>query len=115
MRRPGVAVSVAAALLLGAVFAGDSVWTALAALLVAGGWGALALAGRAPLPAGGGVLMGLLLATAAWSGLSIAWSVAPDLSWAELDRTLVYGRFPRRRPAARRGAAASLRGSPRWR
>ena len=51
-----MAVSVAAALLLGALFAGDSVWTALAALLVAGGWGALALAGRAPLPAGGGVL-----------------------------------------------------------
>ena len=85
-----MAVSVAAALLLVAVFAGDSVWTAVAALLVAGTWGALALAGRAPLPAGGGVLAGLLLATAAWSGLSIAWSVAPDLSWAELDRTLVY-------------------------
>ena len=88
-----MAVSVAAALLLGAVFAGDSVWTALAALLVAGGWGALALAGRAPLPGGGGVLLGLLLATAAWSGLSIAWSVAPDLSWAELNRTLVYVAF----------------------
>ena len=88
-----MAVSVAAALLLGAVFAGDSVWTALAALLVAGGWGTLALAGRAPLPGGGGVLGALLLATAAWSGLSIAWSVAPDLSWAELDRTLVYAAF----------------------
>ncbi len=88
-----MAVSVAAALLLGAVFVGDSVWTALAALLVAGGWGALALAGRAPLPGGGGVLVGLLLATAAWSGLSIAWSVAPDLSWVELNRTLVYVAF----------------------
>ena len=88
-----MAVSVAAALLLGAVFAGDSVWTALAALLVAGGWGALALAGRVPLPGGGGMLVGLLLATAAWSGLSIAWSVAPDLSWIELNRTLVYAAF----------------------
>ena len=48
-----MAVSVATALLLAALFAGDSVWTALAALLVAGGWGALALAGRAPLPGGG--------------------------------------------------------------
>ena len=101
-----MAVSVSAALLLGAVFAGDSVWTALAALLVAGGWGALALAGRAPLPGGGGVLLGLLLATAAWSGLSIAWSVAPDLSWAELDRTLVYVAFLAVGPPARRGAGS---------
>ena len=110
-----MAVSVAAALLLVAVFAGDSVWTGVAALLVAGTWGALALAGRAPLPAGGGVLGGLLLATAAWSGLSIAWSVAPDLSWAELDRTLVYGAFlavglllAAGRPDAARLAAVAL-------
>ena len=110
-----MAVSVAAALLLGAVFAGDSVWTALAALLVAGCWGALALAGRAPLPGGGAVLGGLLLATAAWSGLSIAWSVAPDLSWAELDRTLVFVAFLAvglllcaGRPDAARLAAAAL-------
>ena len=88
-----MAVSVAAALLLCAVFAGDAVWVATAALLVAGGWGALALAGRAPLPRGGLALGALLLATAAWSGLSLAWSVAPDLSWAELDRTLVYLAF----------------------
>ena len=39
------------------------------------------------------MLVGLLLATAAWSGLSIAWSVAPDLSWVELNRTLVYVAF----------------------
>ena len=107
-----MAVSVAAALLLGAVFAGDSVWTALAALLVAGGWGALALAGRAPLPGGGGVLVGLLLATAAWSGLSIAWSVAPDLSWVELNRTLVVRRVPRRRPPARRRPAGACEAAP---
>ena len=88
-----MAVSVAAALLLGAVFAGDSVWIALAALLVAGGWGVLACAGRAPLP-GGGLWLGVaLLAIAVWSGLSIAWSIAPDLSWAELDRILVYVAF----------------------
>ena len=48
-----MAVSVATALLLAALFAGDSVWTAIAVLLVAGGWSALALAGRAPLPGGG--------------------------------------------------------------
>ena len=87
-----MAVTVAAAVLLAAVFAGDSVWTALAALLVAGAWGR-SLAGRLPLPDGGVVLGGLVLATAAWSGLSIAWSVAPELSWAELNRTLVYAAF----------------------
>ncbi len=93
MRMPGVAVSVATAMLLGAVFAGDSVWTAIAVLAIAGGWSALALAGRTPLPGGGGLLLGLILAIAAWSGLSIAWSVAPDLSWAELNRTLVFAGF----------------------
>ncbi|MFL5937362.1 MAG: hypothetical protein ACJ76U_11030, partial [Gaiellaceae bacterium] len=83
MRRPDVAVSVAGTLLLAAVFFGDSIWTALAALLVAGGWAALALGGRAPMPHGRDAfaLVGLLLATAVWSGLSIAWSVAPDRSW----------------------------------
>ena len=89
-----MAVSVAGTLLLGAVFAGDSVWTGLAALLVAGGWSALALTGRTLSPGRSGVvLLGLLLATAAWSGLSIAWSIAPDRSWEELDRTLVYVAF----------------------
>ena len=90
-----MAVSVAGTLLLGAVFFGDSIWTALAALLVAGGWAALALVGRAPLPAAPAAfaLAALLLATAVWSGLSVAWSVAPDLSWDELDRTLVYLAF----------------------
>ena len=88
-----MAVAVAAALLLAAVFRGDSVWTAVAALAVVGAWSALALAGRVPLRTGGGPMSALLLAVAAWSGLSIAWSVAPDRSWAELDRTLVYLAF----------------------
>ncbi|HEX4931010.1 MAG TPA: O-antigen ligase family protein [Gaiellaceae bacterium] len=115
MRRPGVAVSVATALLVAALFAGDSVWTALAVLSVAGGWGALALVGRAPQPGGGAMLLGVLLATAAWAGLSVMWSVAPDRSWAELDRTLVYVAFlavgllaGARGPTACRWAAAAL-------
>ena len=115
MRRPGVAVSVAAALLLAALFAGDSVWTALAPLFVAGGWGAFALAGRAPQPRGGAALVGLLLATAAWAGLSVAWSIAPDRSWAELNRILVFAAFlvvglllGACGPSARRWAAAAL-------
>ena len=88
-----MAVSVATALLLAALFAGDSVWTTLVVLLVAGGWGALALAGRAPLPGGGYAVLGILLAIVVWSGASIAWSVAPDRSWAEVDRTLVFAAF----------------------
>ncbi len=108
-------MSVATALLLAALFAGDSVWTAIAVLLTAGGWSALALTGRAPLPGRGYLLLGLLLATAAWSGLSIAWSVAPDRSWAELDRVLVLAAFlavglllGASGPAACRRASAAL-------
>ena len=88
-----MAVSVATALLLAALFVGDSVWTALAVLLAVGGWSALALSGRARQPVGGAVLLGLVLTTAAWAGLSVAWSVAPDRSWDELDRTLVFAAF----------------------
>jgi tetratricopeptide (TPR) repeat protein len=88
-----VAVSVATAMLLGAVFAGDSVWTAIAALALAGGWGAFALSGRAPLPGGGAALLAVVFSIAAWSGLSVAWSVAPDLSWDELNRILAFAGF----------------------
>ena len=94
MRMPaeGAAVALAfpTAILLAVLFAGDSVWVAFAVLLGAGAWAALALLGRAQLPAGGALPLGLLLAIAAWSGVSIAWSVAPDRSWAALDRALVY-------------------------
>ena len=68
-------------------------WTAIAVVAVAGGLERFALAGRGPLPGGGTALLGVVLAIAAWSGLSVAWSVAPDLSWAELNRTLVFAGF----------------------
>lgn len=110
-----MAVAVVTVLLLAALFAGDSVWTALAALLAAGGWSALASTGRACRPVGGTVLLSALLAIAAWAGLSVAWSVAPDRSWAELDRTLVFAAFlvvglllGARGPSACRWAAAAL-------
>ena len=35
--------------------------------------------------------LALLAGFAAWSGLSIAWSIAPDQSWLELNRALAYG------------------------
>ena len=88
-----MAVAVATALTAAALFAGDSVWTALGTLCLVGVWGVLALLGRTPLPGRGYLPLGLLLATALWSGLSIAWSIAPDLSWDELDRTLVFAGF----------------------
>ena len=86
-------MSVATALLLAALFAGDSVWLALGVLAVAGAWGALALAGRAPLPRGGAALLATFVALALWTGLSVTWSIAPDLSWTELNRTLVFTAF----------------------
>ena len=118
-----MAVSLATALLLAALFAGDSVWTAVAALLLAGGWSALALTGRAPIPGGGAVLLGLLLATAAWAGLSIAWSVTPDRrgrsstarscsphswSWGSCSARPAHAR------AAGRRRPSSWRSAPRW-
>jgi hypothetical protein len=93
MRSRDVGVPVATALLAVALFAGDSVWTAVAVLLAVGAWATLALLGRAPLPGGGLLLLGLLLGLAAWAGVSIVWSVAPDRSWAEVDRTLLYTAF----------------------
>jgi tetratricopeptide (TPR) repeat protein len=88
-----VSVAVATALLLAALFAGDSVATALAALGIAGAWGALALLGRAPLPRGGLALIVSAGALAFWTGLSLAWSIAPDRSWDELNRVLVFAAF----------------------
>ncbi|HSO99338.1 MAG TPA: O-antigen ligase family protein [Solirubrobacteraceae bacterium] len=38
----------------------------------------------------GGVALGLLLAFCAWSAVSLAWSVAPDRTWVEFNRTVLY-------------------------
>src|SRR5688500_16460911 len=88
----GVAL-LAGVLLLAAAFAGDAFATAAAAIAAAAMLGALALLGRVPLAGGGVWLVGTLLALAAWSGLSASWSIAPDLSWEELNRGLVYAAF----------------------
>ena len=91
---PGlVPALLAAALVVGALFAGDSFWVAALALLVAGVAGTLALLGRLPLARGGGAVVGVLLAIAIWSGISVAWSIAPDRSWDELNRGLVHLAF----------------------
>jgi hypothetical protein len=41
-------------------------------------------------PASALVGLGLLVLFAAWSGWSIAWSIAPDLSWVQLNRWAAY-------------------------
>src|SRR5687768_1817764 len=85
--------TLAGILLLAAAFAGEAFATAAGTVVAAAVLGALALMGRLPLAAGGSAVVGALLALAAWSGLSVAWSVAPDLSWDELNRGLVYVAF----------------------
>ncbi len=94
MRRAASAVGSLLALLLAAgLFFGSSIWVAAAALAAAAALGAAALLGRLPLARGGMALVGSLLGLAAWSGISVAWSVTPDRSWDELNRLLVYAAF----------------------
>ena len=87
--RTGV-LALAGVLVVGGLFAGDSFWVAAGAVALAGATLVLALLGVFPVPRGGEYVLGSVLALAAWSGLSVAWSVAPDRSWDELDRTLAY-------------------------
>lgn len=96
------APALAGALLVGAVFFGGGssaeglAWLGAAALLSAGGLGALALTGvlAVPLPGrSGAALIVAFAGLVAWSGLSIAWSVAPDRSAEWLGRGLAYAAF----------------------
>jgi tetratricopeptide (TPR) repeat protein len=112
------ALVAAAALLFTALFFGDGTsngrlfWIgALAAIAVA----VIAAGGGLPVPRGpGAVAVGLLVALTAWVGLSMWWSIAPDLSWAAFDRLLVYaaiallGLLAGRAPQPARTAAAGL-------
>ncbi len=84
-------------LLFVALFFGDGVsdsrlfWLGAFALLTV----AVAVAGGpVPVPGRAGVaVLVLLAALAAWVGLTMWWSIAPDLSWFAFDRVLVYGAF----------------------
>jgi O-antigen ligase/polysaccharide polymerase Wzy-like membrane protein len=85
------------ALLFVAVFFGDGVsdsrlfWLGAFALLTV----AVAVAaGPVPVPGRAGLaVLVLLAALSAWVGLTMWWSIAPDLSWAAFDRVLVYLAF----------------------
>jgi hypothetical protein len=91
-----------AGLLVAALFFGGGTDTdrllpiGLAALFVAGAVVVASLAGLLPAPrldAAGTVFFALLAAFVVWSGLSVEWSIAPDLSWNMFNRDLAYLSF----------------------
>ena len=92
-------LSAAGALLFATVFFGSGLsgdrlfWVGSAALVLAGLMGALVLVGGGSLPRlepAGLVFLAALSALAGWAGWSLAWSVAPDLSWGGFDRAVVF-------------------------
>ena len=108
----------AAALLFTALFFGDGTsdgrlfWIGSLAIVAAA---VLAMGGGVPVPRGGGLaVFALLAALTAWVGLTMWWSIAPDLSWAAFDRLLAYGALAvlgllaTRAPRPARTAAAGL-------
>jgi hypothetical protein len=99
---PGAGGSLAIALLLVLLYAAFAqgavsepaearlqVATAAIGALAAGAW---LWAGRLRVQSGrlGWLAVGLLVAFALWSGISLLWSVTPDQSWIELNRYLEY-------------------------
>lgn len=45
---------------------------------------------RIATPAGAWIGLGLMIAFAAWSGLSLSWTVSPSGTWVELNRAITY-------------------------
>jgi len=108
----------AAGLLATALFFGDGTshgrlfWIGSLAVIAAS---VIALGDGILIPRGPGLATLLLLAAlAAWTGMTLWWSIAPDLSWAAFDRVLVYSAFAllgvlaARVPQPARTAAAGL-------
>jgi tetratricopeptide (TPR) repeat protein len=90
-------LSASGALLFVSLFFGDGIsdgrlfWLGAFAVLAVG---VVVVTAALPVPRGPGLACLILLAAlTAWIGLSMAWSVAPDRSWAAFDRILVYGAF----------------------
>src|SRR6188472_612773 len=71
---------------------GRLTWIGIAALVISALIVAGALVGlpRPELSREAIVALGFLLAFVAWSGISVAWSIEPDRTWAYLNRGLVY-------------------------
>jgi O-antigen ligase/polysaccharide polymerase Wzy-like membrane protein len=90
-------LSASGALLFVALFFGDGISNGR--LFWIGSFAVLALAvlvatGPVPTPRGWSLACLLLfVALTAWVGLTMWWSIAPDLSWAAFDRVVVYGAF----------------------
>ncbi len=60
--------------------------TLLVVAALASGWPGI----RADAPVAARAGLGLLLAFAAWCGLSLLWSVAPDETWTQINRAIAY-------------------------
>jgi len=97
-----LALVAAAALLTVSLFFGGNIgdsrlfWIGIFALALGFGGLAAGLAGLVPLavPSRMGLAaFGLLVGYVCWSGVTMIWSIAPDRSWAALDRGLVYVAF----------------------
>jgi tetratricopeptide (TPR) repeat protein len=101
-RRPASSIDAALGTLLAAGFAllafltaggtdlGPNTWVEIAVALVGAGLAAAVVVVGAPGRAWGGVTLLLFAALAALTYASIAWSVQPDNSWLEANRTLSY-------------------------
>src|SRR5262245_27723088 len=89
--------TVGAAVFFGGASADGSVpWVGGAALLTAAGVLVAACFGRLPLPAldrAALVAVAALTGLVLWTGLSIAWSIAGDLSWSALNKGIAYLAF----------------------
>src|SRR5215471_9110659 len=112
------ALVAAGALLFTALFFGDGTsdgrlfWIGSLAVIAAV---ALAVGGGVPVPRTWGLAtLALLAGLTAWVGISMWWSIAPDLSWAAFNRLLTYGALAvlgllcARAPQPARTAAAGL-------
>ena len=112
------ALIAAAALLVTALFFGDGTsngrlfWIGSLAVIAAA---VIAVGSGIPVPRGAGLAtLVLLVALTAWVGVTMSWSIAPDLSWAAFDRLLAYtaiallGLLATRVPQPARTVAAGL-------
>jgi hypothetical protein len=99
---PLVVAGCLGALVAAAVFAGGGstddrlLWIGGAALVVALGCLAAALAALIPLPRPSGLglaSLALMAALVLWTGVSVWWSLAPDRSWVFFNRGLAYLAF----------------------
>ncbi|MBV9309580.1 MAG: hypothetical protein JOZ73_02040 [Solirubrobacterales bacterium] len=74
----------------GGVELGGNTWSQILLVFLGAGLGTAALLRPAPGRRWGAVTVALFAALAVLTALSIAWSVQPDVSWLEANRTLSY-------------------------